>query len=130
MTIRLTILLTFLSLFAVSQTAWQQEWLRQDKALHVSCSAVLSMSATELLQDVGLSRHEAEIAAIGFSLAVGVTKEFIHDSSPSAYDLAANITGAIGGIYLNRLLQSIPPPEVRKQRRIERKLKRFNLGTR
>jgi uncharacterized protein YfiM (DUF2279 family) len=112
-----------------SQNEWRNEWLKQDKALHVSCSAILTMTGVEIGQDIGLSRHEAEIAAIGLSLAVGVGKEFLYDSRPSPHDLAANIVGAVAGVYINRLLQSIPTQEVRRQKRIERKLKRFNFET-
>jgi uncharacterized protein YfiM (DUF2279 family) len=112
-----------------SQNDWRNEWLKQGKALHISCSAILTVMGTEIGQDIGLSRHEAEIAAIGFSLAVGISKEFLYDSRPSPHDLAANIVGAVAGVYINRLLQSIPTQEVRRQKRIERKLKRFKFGT-
>jgi uncharacterized protein YfiM (DUF2279 family) len=125
----LIILLLALTLTGDSQNDWRNEWLKEDKAAHILASTSLTMVSTVMLQEWGVNRNDADIIGIGISLSVGVCKEFLHDSRPSPHDLAANMVGAVGGIYLNRLLQSIPPPEVRKQRRIERKLKRFTLGT-
>jgi uncharacterized protein YfiM (DUF2279 family) len=100
----LTILLLLFALSGTAQNAWKDEWIKQDKALHFSCSASLSMMGMEIAKDLRLK--DPELIGISFSLAVGIGKEFIYDSRPSPYDIAANITGAVAGIYINRWLNN------------------------
>jgi len=83
----------------------QSDWLKQDKALHVSCSAALTCVFITLCEDHKISRNNSEIIGITASLAVGIGKEFMYDGYPDAKDLTADITGAIAGVFVTRLLQ-------------------------
>lgn len=105
--LKLSILLFFIFQLssATAQDAWNQEWLKQDKAAHLTASAFISAASIELAKDFNVSKHEAEIIGIATALGVGMSKEFLYDSRPSPYDMGANIIGCVAGIYLNRWLQ-------------------------
>ncbi len=100
----ITILLILLS-FSLSANDWHNEWLKQDKAAHLLGSTAITCASIEIAKDCKINRHEAEFIGLGVALGVGMAKEFIYDSSPSAYDLGVNIIGCIAGVYLNRWLQ-------------------------
>lgn len=97
----LTILLMSTTCF--SQDIWKDEWLQQDKGLHIVFSAGLSMLGTEIAKD--LKMKNPEFAGALFALACGMAKEYFYDKQPGAYDLGANIIGVSIGIPLNRVLQ-------------------------
>ena len=99
-----TILLIFSLLLALNisaQNAWKTEWMKQDKALHLTTSVMLTALGTETAKDFKLKNPE--IVGVTFSLTCGLAKEFLYDTKPSAYDLTADIVGAIAGVYINRL---------------------------
>lgn len=95
----LTIFLIF-SLSTWSQNIWKTEWLKQDKAMHLSVSTCLVMLGTNTAQD--FHAKNPEVIGIAFCLGTGLVKELLLDDYPSGYDLTANIAGAIAGVYLNR----------------------------
>ena len=105
------------------QNVWKDQWLKEDKVLHLSCSMILTCIGTEFAKD--LNMKNPEIAGVTFALTVGIAKEFLYDTSPSAYDLTADIVGAIAGVYLNRLVQKIPTPKW-----VERERKKLGLTVR
>jgi uncharacterized protein YfiM (DUF2279 family) len=95
------ILLLFISISSFSHNTWKNEWLKQDKAIHLTFSAMLTALGTETAKDFKFKNPE--IAGVTFSLICGLSKEFLYDSKPSAYDLTADIVGSIAGVYVNRL---------------------------
>lgn len=99
------ILFVFLINSVTAQETWNQEWLKQDKAAHMTASAFISAASIELAKDFKISTHDAEIVGIATALGVGMSKEFLYDSRPSPYDMGVNIVGCVAGIYLNRWLQ-------------------------
>lgn len=105
---RFLILFLFLlcvPLLALSQNIWKTEWLKTDKAMHLSVSTCLTMLGTETAKDWKFKNPE--IIGVAFSLTAGMTKEFIIDKqSPSAFDLGADIVGAVAGVYLNRWINN------------------------
>ena len=97
----LTAILLLITISASSQTAWKTEWIKQDKALHVSVSTALAMLGTETAKDWNVKNPE--LIGVAFSLTAGMTKEFVMDKqAPSAFDLGADIVGAVAGVYVNR----------------------------
>jgi uncharacterized protein YfiM (DUF2279 family) len=101
----LLILFVFLINSTTAQDTWNQQWLKQDKAAHMTASAFISAASIEMAKDFKISSHEAEIIGIATALGVGMSKEFLYDSNPSPYDMGVNIIGCVAGIYLNRWLQ-------------------------
>jgi uncharacterized protein YfiM (DUF2279 family) len=102
---RTALLLVLLANIATAQDTWNQQWLKQDKAAHMTASAFVSAASIELARDIKIGAHEAEIIGVAVSLGVGMSKEFLYDSNPSPYDLCANAIGCVAGVYLNRWLQ-------------------------
>ena len=87
--------------FAISgQNTWKTEWIKQDKAMHISVSTALTMLGTNTANDFHMKNPE--VVGIAFSLTAGLVKELILDEYPSGYDLTADIVGAVAGVYLNR----------------------------
>lgn len=87
----------------------RDRWIARDKALHVSVSGLLTLSAQYVFeQKAGWDRRRAALpAAVGSAAAVGVAKEVYDTTQPtgtaSAKDLAANVVGigaAVGIILL------------------------------
>lgn len=101
----LTVILLILLSFNLSANDWHNEWLKQDKAAHLIGSTAITCASIELAKDCKIDKHEAELIGLGIALGIGMTKEFLYDSSPSPYDLGVNIIGCIAGVYLNRWLQ-------------------------
>lgn len=100
-----TILLIFSLLLAVNisaQNVWKTEWIKQDKALHLSVSTCLVMLGTNTATDFHVKNPE--VVGIAFCLGTGLVKELLLDDYPSGYDITANIVGAIAGVYLNRAI--------------------------
>jgi len=97
----IVILLILISFNSFSQNAWKTEWIKQDKALHLTTSVMLTALGTETAKDFKLKNPE--IVGVTFSLTCGLAKEFLYDTKPSAYDLTADIVGSIAGVYINRL---------------------------
>ena len=102
---RTALLLVLLANIATAQNTWNQQWLKQDKAAHMTASAFVSAASIELAKDIKIDSHNAEILGVAVSLGVGMSKEFLYDTNPSPYDLCANAIGCVAGIYLNRWLQ-------------------------
>jgi uncharacterized protein YfiM (DUF2279 family) len=102
----ITILLILLS-FNISANDWRDQWLKQDKVAHLIGSTAITCASIEIVKDCKINKHEAELIGLGMALGVGMAKEFLYDSSPSAYDLGVNIFGCIAGVYLNRWLQKV-----------------------
>lgn len=100
---------------AVAQDTWNQEWLKQDKAAHITASAFISAASIEMAKDINVNSHDAEIIGTAVALGVGMSKEFLYDSRPSPYDMGVNIIGCVAGIYLNRWLQKKTSQWVNKQ---------------
>lgn len=84
---------------------WRNEWLRQDKVVHLIGSTAITCVSIELAKDCKINKHEAELIGLGVALGVGMIKEFLYDSKPSPYDLGVNILGCFAGVYINRWLQ-------------------------
>lgn len=101
----ITAILLILLSFSLSANDWQTQWLKQDKAAHLIGSTAITCASIELAKDCKIDKHEAELIGLGIALGIGMTKEFLYDSSPSPYDLGVNIIGCIAGVYLNRWLQ-------------------------
>lgn len=102
---QILVILSILLSFTVSANDWQTQWLKQDKAAHLLGSTAITCASIEIAKDCKLDKHEAELIGLGVALGIGMTKEFLYDSSPSPYDLGVNIIGCIAGVYLNRWLQ-------------------------
>jgi uncharacterized protein YfiM (DUF2279 family) len=97
-----------------SQNVWKTEWLKNDKAMHLSVSTALTMLGTETAKDFHLKNPE--VAGIVFSLTAGMAKEFLYDKqAPSVYDLGADIVGALAGVYLNRWINRLEENAFRKR---------------
>lgn len=97
-----------------SQNAWKTEWLKTDKAMHLSVSTALTMLGTETAKD--WNAKNPEVIGIAFSLTAGMAKEFIMDKqAPSVYDLGADIVGAVAGVYLNRWVNRLEEKAFRKR---------------
>lgn len=101
-----------------AQDTWNQEWLKQDKAAHMTASAFISAASIEMAKDININSHDAEILGTAVALGVGMSKEFLYDSRPSPYDMGVNIIGCVAGIYLNRWLQKKTSQWVNKQNNI------------
>ena len=103
----ITILLLLTAVSATSQNAWRDQWLKQDKYVHLSVSSFLVPTNYVILKDLGMNDKNAEIVSIAVTLGLGMTKEYLIDAAPSPYDFGANIVGAVAGVYLNRWLQRV-----------------------
>jgi uncharacterized protein YfiM (DUF2279 family) len=101
-----TILLIFFS-FSSSANDLRNEWLKQDKAAHLVASIAITSASIELARDFNIRKNEAEVIGFGFTLGIGIAKEFLHDSRPSPHDITCNIIVAFAGVYINRWLQRV-----------------------
>lgn len=78
--------------------AARDRWIARDKALHVSVSGLLTLSAQYLFErKAGWGRHDALPVAVGSAAAVGVAKEVYDSTQPtetaSGKDLVADMVG-------------------------------------
>lgn len=69
------------------------ELLELDRMLHASVSANLSIGITTLLVKFGIPPPYAIAVGHGGALLIGYFKEFVLDSRPDMWDLAANAIG-------------------------------------
>ena len=66
-----------------------------DKALHVAASGLGTYLFYRLYRtDVGLSKGGSVLASIVTVNAIGLAKEFMHDSRPDINDIMANVGGS------------------------------------
>jgi putative lipoprotein len=102
-----------LALFDDGDAAAQEldPWFGRDKALHFTLSAALSIGGYAAAKVATGNRFgEAPINGFAFSLALGLAKEAydaIGPGTPSYRDMVANLAGALAGLLLARLLDSI-----------------------
>jgi uncharacterized protein YfiM (DUF2279 family) len=97
----LSILFIFLFINAFSQNVWKDEWLKQDKILHVTYSVFITSLAINTAVDMKVKNPE--VVGLTLGLMATASKEFLFDEKPSAYDLMANVVGCVAGVYVNRM---------------------------
>ena len=83
----------------------KDHWFGQDKAHHFMVSAFLTgFSYYACKQEFGFSRQQANTAAVGFTMTIGVGKEIYNSVSgkgtPSFKDVIANAAGVAAGILI------------------------------
>lgn len=85
----------------------RDEWISPDKFDHLLLSAMLSSSAYLQLKVAHNAEDMALVSCLGFTLGLGLGKEFydiIHPGHPSWKDLAADAIGAFLGALVVRSL--------------------------
>jgi hypothetical protein len=110
------IFLVAFSINARSQNAWKTEWLKPDKAMHITYSIFITALAIETATDFKYKNPEL----VGVVAALGITsfKEFFLDKNPDPFDMGANIIGISLGPLVNRVFNRWEMKHYYKERRI------------
>lgn len=93
------------SVKVVLKNALHDKWFGEDKAHHFMASAFLTgFSYYVSKQEVGMTQHKANVAAVGVSFSVGLGKEVYDGVSGKGHvslqDVVADVAGIVFGVLI------------------------------